>query len=889
MKKLFILFTLSLWLAGSVLGQTGNRMYFKFVAPNDDALKQAKRIVTIYRVENDTIYAYGEDYQLDALTKLKIDTEIIAAPDNLSRSLTMATTVAEMANWDRYPTYEVYVEMMQSFAADYPDICQLESIGDTYENHELLVVKISDNVAQEENEPEVLYTGQMHGDELIGGYLFLRLIDYMLENYGTDPQITNIIDNVELWINPYANPDGTYAGGNHTVSGSTRSNSNGVNLNRNFPDPEDGPHPDGNEWQLETVAMMDFAEERHFVLSANSHSGAEVINYPWDTWSMLHVDDDLLVEISSTYAAHVHANSSGYLTGFNNGITNGYAWYSINGGRQDYMTFFHGCREITFELSNDKLLDSELLPAHWDYNRDALLGYIEEALYGVRGTVTNVGGDPLQATITVEGRDNDTQNSYVYTDPNVGNYHRLIEAGTYTFTYSAYGYESETVDNIVVEDNAATIVDVVLGELPSVAITGTVFDASNGNPIENAKVELVGTPLPEAFTNANGEYEFPTVYNGNYTIKVTKLGYATVSQDIEITGSSTNFDFLLQPSVAESFESGSFSGEWSFGGSADWTIDNSVAYDGDNSARSGSITDDQTSTMSITIDDTMAGEISFFKKVSSESGYDFLRFYIDNIEQGEWSGEISWSEETFEVSEGAHTYMWEYSKDGSMASGSDCAWVDFITFPPTNMSSVAILSVSQNEIVTAMTLNSTGTETFEVSNIGGGTLDYTIEIEDGTATWLALDQNSGSLNAGENDEITITFDTNGLTNGAYSTNLNVEGNGTNTQTIAVTLQAGVVSIEPVTAENSLQIVPNPVKDNALISFDLNDTETVRVDIFSTDGQLVRTLLNETLPGGTHSVQWNCTNHTGQRIANGLYFCRISAGNQLFTGKIMVAF
>ena len=90
---------------------------------------------------------------------------------------------------------------------------------------------------------------------------------------------------MEIYITPLANPDGTYHGGNNTVSGAWRGNANGIDLNRNYWDPADGQHPDGEVWQTETIANMNFMAAHHFVISANFHGGAEVVNYPWDTWS----------------------------------------------------------------------------------------------------------------------------------------------------------------------------------------------------------------------------------------------------------------------------------------------------------------------------------------------------------------------------------------------------------------------------------------------------------------------------------------------------------------------------------------------------------------------------------------------------------------------------
>ena len=87
--------------------------------------------------------------------------------------------------------------------------------------------------------------------------------------------------------------------------------------------------------------------------------------------------------------------------------------------------------------------------------------------------------------------------------------------------------------------------------------------------------------------------------------------------------------------------------------------------------------------MQITLDVLSDGEISFYYKVSSEANYDFLRFYLDGDEQSNWSGNSNWTEVNFPVSAGNRTFEWVYEKDGSVSSGSDCAWIDYIIFPAT--------------------------------------------------------------------------------------------------------------------------------------------------------------------------------------------------------------
>ncbi len=444
---------------------TYSDVFFKFPVQNASEINKLPGFISIdskTKITKDIVYAYVHKSRFDDLLALEIPFEVVAKTKN-AKALTMATTVGEMVNWDRYPTYDVYMQMMQDFATNYPAICRLESIGTSQNGRDISVLRITDNPDDDENEPEFFYTGQMHGDEIVSYIMLLRLADYLLANYGSNSQVDNLIDNVEIWINPLANPDGTYQGGNNTVSGAMRSLNNGVDPNRNFPAPGDD-HPDGNAWAQETVDMMTFADTHNIVLSSNIHSGAEVVNYPWDTWVSavrIHADDDWWQFVSHEYADQVHVNSSGYMTGYNNGITNGGDWYVIDGGRQDYMTYFKQGREFTLELSDAKFLDAAVLPAHWNYNYQSLLLYMEQSLYGIRGIITDVvTGEPIEAKVEIVGHDDDV--SFVYSNLPVGNYHRLIYEGTYTVTISAPCYVSQTFSNISVTNYQTTLLDAQL-------------------------------------------------------------------------------------------------------------------------------------------------------------------------------------------------------------------------------------------------------------------------------------------------------------------------------------------------------------------------------------------------------------------------------------------
>ncbi len=683
MKKIIIILISVLYLNTLNFAQSHR---FKFKIQDKKELEKITRLISIDNYKDNTVWAYANDKQFKLFSNLNYKIEELPLHDNQAKVLTMATTVAEMANWDRYPTYEVYVQMMQDFATNYPSICKLDTISDTQNGRKVLVIKISDNVETNEAEPEFFYTSTMHGDETTGFVLMLRLADYLLSNYGSDTEVTDIVNNFEIFINPDANPDGTYAGGNDNVSGSVRSLANGDDPNRDFPYPLDINHTTTNP---ETIGMEDFASAHRFVMSANFHGGAEVYNYPWDCWSTSEnapADAVWWERMGRVYVDTTRLQYASYMTSVvSDGVTEGKDWYAAYGSRQDYMNYFHHCKEVTIELSNTKTLSSDLLPTYWNYNERSLINYIKEAGYGFNGTVKNTNGDPLDAKIEITSYDK--ENSWVVTDPANGDYYRPIAPGTYDVTYSSEGYISQTITVTVTDWQTTTVQNVVLLQASQVNITGTVTEEGSGNPVEGVKIELLNTSETPVYTASDGTYTIPNIFEENYDIKASKTGYVPVTKNVDISESNNVIDFTLAISTAVSFEN-DIPDMFTFSGNQPWVRVTPEAYDGDYSMKSGDISDDETSVMQTELDISTAGNISFYKKVSSENDYDFLRFYIDDALKGSWSGSIDWSQESYAVTTGVHIFKWTYSKDGNTSSGSDCAWVDYIDFPEHDTSGI---------------------------------------------------------------------------------------------------------------------------------------------------------------------------------------------------------
>ena len=357
------------------------------------------------------------------------------------KGISSAANISQALEWDIYPTYTQYDSIMHSFPVLFPSLCHLDTIGTSINGKLVLVLKISDNPDLDETEPEVFYSSTMHGNETGGYILMMRLADMLLNEYQGSERVRNLVDNLEIWINPLANPDGTYNEGNE-INSPIRFNANGIDLNRNFPDPflPEIVH------EKETLGMMSFMRSHRFVLSANFHAGVEALNYPWDRWlSILHADNDWFYDIGRAYADTVHIYApNGYMTDFDNGVTRGSEWYIIYGGRQDFMTQeLHG-REVTIELDDQLVTPANELLALWESNWRSLIGYLENALFGIHGFVLDSSSSaPVAAEIFIEGHDTDS--SQVYSDTLTGSFVRLLAPGTWPLTFTSDGYRDTTV------------------------------------------------------------------------------------------------------------------------------------------------------------------------------------------------------------------------------------------------------------------------------------------------------------------------------------------------------------------------------------------------------------------------------------------------------------
>ena len=360
-----------------------------------------------------------------------------------------------------YHSYAGLTSHLQQLATDNPGITRLQTLGKSVEGREIWALLVSDNPEVEEDEPEFKYISTMHGDEPVGTELLLNFLEELLASYGNQARRTRLVDETAMWFVPVMNPDG--------LEHLRRTNVNGFDLNRAFPEfPSDYDGTVFDELvnsagrQPEVRSVMEWSAANSFVLAANFHGGSVVVNYPYDEDGVPSgayaeaPDDALFRELSLLYADRNPPMSNSPF--FQDGITNGSAWYSILGGMQDWNYRFLGCLEVTIELSTPKRPPADTLPQYWEDNRDSMWAYLEAVHRGVRGLVTDRRqGAPLWCAVRVEENPQP-----VFTDPDVGDYHRILLPGTHTLTYAAPGYFPYRVQGVIVGEGDAVRRDVAL-------------------------------------------------------------------------------------------------------------------------------------------------------------------------------------------------------------------------------------------------------------------------------------------------------------------------------------------------------------------------------------------------------------------------------------------
>ena len=189
--------------------------------------------------------------------------------------------------------------------------------------------------------------------------------------------------------------------------------------------------------------------------------------------------------------------------------------------------------------------------------------------------------------------------------------------------------------------------------------------------------------------NSNANSLTPGTYSDIVSFTNTTNGNGNTTRPVSLTVNPT-----ASVPLGEAVDNASLT--WTTGGNANWYGQNTVYYYGGDAARSGAITHNQSSWIQTTV--TGPGTLTFYWKVSSESGWDFLHFYIDGVEQTKISGEVDWQQRTYSIPSGSHILTWAYTKDDIISMGSDAGWLDYVVFMGGPTTRITVTSPNGGEI-----------------------------------------------------------------------------------------------------------------------------------------------------------------------------------------------
>ena len=337
--------------------------------------------------------------------------------------------------------------MLTAWQTAFPSICKKFIFGTSVYSRQLAALKISDNADVDEPEPEILFDGGIHGDEVGGAENLIRYARDLCLGYGIDSTYTNLINSREIWLYYMVNPDGRVS--------MSRYNAYGVDINRDAGYMWNGEgNSSGAFSQKESKALRACMLENQFVVYTNYHSGTEIIAYPWSYRSNSTPDVVHIHELAGVYS-----NTSGYANliygqGYN-------IMYAINGSYKDVQYGSFGNVGWSIEISVEKQPPASQIMTYYNYNKPAMTEMIKRAGYGAEGIVTDsMTGIPIPATIWIS-------NYYpIYTDPVIGDYHKYVLPGTYTIRVTANGYKSKTITNVTVPATGSVITDFQLSAEP---------------------------------------------------------------------------------------------------------------------------------------------------------------------------------------------------------------------------------------------------------------------------------------------------------------------------------------------------------------------------------------------------------------------------------------
>jgi len=343
------------------------------------------------------------------------------------------------------------------------------------QKRKIYALKLSGNSKNKDSIPKVLFSAAIHGNEVMGTEICLKLLKSLCSKYRIDEKYTRYIDELELWFVPVINADGYNI--STTIHPMWRKNArdndgdgklslaDGVDLNRNFDfyftssgssDPASKYYRGISPFsESESKMMADLVEQNKFIFSFTYHSAESRIYYPWRNVGLDNTvyspGDKLLNQLAENIAGRIKCINEDYFYEPVRNIRN--ASYTTN-----YYYGILGTIDFMVELGKyDHVYPAKQLEKIFEHNLPGALYLLDRSLGpGLMGKVTDHNtGKPLHAVIKILEFDN-SETSPRKSHPGTGYYFRVLDPGIYNIEISAENMQTRIIKNVRVNDTGWT-------------------------------------------------------------------------------------------------------------------------------------------------------------------------------------------------------------------------------------------------------------------------------------------------------------------------------------------------------------------------------------------------------------------------------------------------
>jgi len=404
----------------------------------------ARQVLEFYEVTPSSFVGAVAEDTYDELVRAGYRVDVLVADVRA-----LALERCPEGDFGEFHTYQEIQDTWATVAQNNPGICRLDTIGVSANGYRLIAMRVTDNPDSWEPEPRLCFDGMTHGNENNGTEIVHEAMVELVSRYGTDPDITRWVDNRDIWLIPFVNPDGLIS--------RSRYNGHDVDLNRNY----------GYSWDeggpsvfSETEVQALFHLGRKYPMDAwtQYHSGAEAAMWPWG-YTDKATRDSVVHDYEMTRYGQICSYDAYQIS---RGL------YPVNGGCTDWYYGATGALAYGVEVCYGQPSEPSEIDTISHKNWTAMKEMIERVMWGISGRVTDsTTGQPLVARVTVDPPD-----WLTYSD-SAGYFHKTVDAGTCAVTASANGYAPRTVSGVVVPADTLAWVDIALA--PDTAAPATAF------------------------------------------------------------------------------------------------------------------------------------------------------------------------------------------------------------------------------------------------------------------------------------------------------------------------------------------------------------------------------------------------------------------------------